>query len=114
MSAPEKIWASHVEYFKKGREYYASGEWTDDECSKEVEYTRSDLIPALIAEAVAREREACAKLAYDMGAKYMRATYEIQYSRKRYDIEGVTRCVNTAANLISEDIAAAIRARGQG
>jgi 2-methylcitrate dehydratase PrpD len=55
MSAPDKIWMGHI----------------DEECDPAVwfdaddggtEYTRSDLIPALIAEAVAREREGCAKL----------------------------------------------------
>jgi hypothetical protein len=101
MSAPEKIWIEP--------EHARAMQDEPDECN--ARFFECYVPIALIAEAVAREREACAKLAYDMGAKYMRATYEIQYSRKRYDIEGVTRCVNTAANLISEDIAAAIRAR---
>jgi hypothetical protein len=38
-----------------------SGNWQSKPDEKSAEYTRSDLIPALIDEAVAREREACAK-----------------------------------------------------
>jgi hypothetical protein len=104
MSAPDKIWAVYGRVYERKPETEGLGD----------EYIRKDAADAEKAEAVAREREACAQLACDMDAKYMRSTYEVQYDRKRYDIEGVTRCVYTAANLISEDIAAAIRARGQG
>jgi hypothetical protein len=57
MSAPEKIWA--------GR--YHGTWWQSQPHHQMTEYTRSDLIPALIAEAVAREREECAEITRKSG-----------------------------------------------
>jgi hypothetical protein len=59
-----------------------------------VEYTRSDLIPAMIAEAVAKEREACLQLARES---------ETLYASDRLP----------AMAKASRRVALAIRARGQ-
>ena len=61
MSAPETIWA-YVSVIGDGEAL--AGEWTykDVGLTDDTEYTRSDLIPALIAEAVEREREECAAM----------------------------------------------------
>lgn len=56
MSAPDRIWLD-PEGFRDG--------WTslpEQIVHGDVEYTRSDLIPAMIREAVAAEREACAAM----------------------------------------------------
>ena len=57
MIAQERIWA----WEKPGGLGSVRG-WTDKQCDA-TEYTRTDLIPAMIAESVAKERERCAQIA---------------------------------------------------
>jgi hypothetical protein len=61
MSAPDKIWAFGPTTFDD------MDVWQAEPHELATSYTRSDLIPALIAEAVAQEREACAEIAGKSG-----------------------------------------------
>lgn len=54
--------------------------------------------------------EAAAVKADSIDAKAFRETYEVEYSKKRYDTLGVQSAVNNALNIQAEDAAAAIRA----
>jgi hypothetical protein len=98
MSAPDKIWAN-VSVIGDGEAL--AGEWTyrDVGLTEDTEYTRSDLIPALIAEAVAREKEECAKIAEECQRQSARRSMGDKYYR--------------GMEAGAQAIAAAIRARGQ-
>lgn len=64
MTAPERIWAWEEKHHGIGQ---GAGGWISSHTHGRIEYTRSDLIPAMLAAAeargAAREREACATVA---------------------------------------------------
>jgi hypothetical protein len=115
MSAPDKIWATGNEKtgswnHEKGRmRVHLPDDW-------QTEYTRSDLIPDLIAEAVAREREACAQVIHEEQAEiWTREIMEALAMNGHIDPQTYDDKVEIA-RLIRDElevIPAAIRARGQ-
>jgi hypothetical protein len=94
MSMPDKIHAFEPTTFDE------MDVWQTAPHESATEYTRSDLIPTLIAEEVAREREACAQFADACQRQNARRAMDDKYYR--------------GVEAGAQAIAAAIRARGNG
>jgi hypothetical protein len=63
------------------------------------------------ADAIAGEREACAKVCDD-GYDTFFANNGVEHSRKRYDQRAVERAIRAGVEFVTADCATAIRARG--
>lgn len=70
----------------------------------------TDELERFAALVAAAEREACAKVC-DAAYDEFFAKHELEYPKSRYDKASVTRTVKAAVEFVTEDVAAAIRAR---
>lgn len=100
---PDRIWADPPEIFD-GCDIWCG--WPNE---RGTEYIRADLIPAMIAEAVAKEREACAKIVEPLstGEHLWKATKPNGQPKLRFDAHEV----KSELKWISRVLAAAIRNR---
>ena len=82
-----------------------------EQATQEVRDAFNALCKGRVEAAVKAEREACAKVC-DAAYDEFFVRHELEYPKARYDQASVTRTVKAAVEFVTEDVAAAIRARG--
>ena len=82
-----------------------------EQTTQEVRDAFNALCKGRVEAAVKAEREACAKVC-DAAYDEFFVRHELEYPKARYDKDSVTRTVKAAVEFVAEDVAAAIRARG--
>ncbi|MDZ7905146.1 MAG: hypothetical protein U5N55_04785 [Cypionkella sp.] len=108
MTAPDKIWASVDLGMASTGRWVTQG--TENPFNR-TQYTRSDTIPAMIAEAVAKEREACATVVNSAMTELVPSVIALAVASER------EACAATVESLWAyrtcTEVVDAIRARGK-
>ena len=87
-SAPERIWAAISAPGDEGGVWVP---WQIDAPS----YTRTDLVAAMIAEAVAKERERCAEIARDRANTFTAVTSGDYWNGEHFAARDIEKAIRT-------------------